>query len=452
MSRRLPTLAFALALLLPLSAAHAIATTFTYQGTLQDGAAPANGDYDFAFVLYTASIGGSSVGTGPITLPGVAVEDGHFTVQLDFGAEAFDGSDRWLEILVKPSGGASYTTLSPRQTVTATPYAMRALALSGPQRIVEAVPVGNDYDEPDAALVVENTHDGPGSPDVTYSIYAENENSSYDNVALEHSAAVYGRGKGSYTYGVLGDAGTVPDFTMPLGSVGVVGRGSSRGVYGVSDNGTGLYAISSGNYGVWGQSENYRGVTGRTNRTDNNYGFYTPDNIFSLNSSIAGSMTQVMYNGGSASLEPGDVVRFAGVHENEKLGIAVAEVAMATELGDAGVAGVVHARFVVEAVADDADGPDPEHAKVALDATPAGAVRPGEYMLVVIQGTAPVKVDALGGAIRPGDPLYVGGHGKAVSAAAVLARGGGPALASFAKALEAPSATSDRIYAFVGVR
>jgi hypothetical protein len=56
------------------------------------------------------------------------VTNGLFTVQLDFGAGAFQGDARWLQIAVKCAGDASYTTLSPRQPLTPAPY---ALALPG---------------------------------------------------------------------------------------------------------------------------------------------------------------------------------------------------------------------------------------------------------------------------------------------------------------------------------
>ncbi|MBY6203548.1 hypothetical protein [Halomonas denitrificans] len=52
------------------------------------------------------------------------VEDGLFQVELNFGGGAFDGSDRFLEITVD---GAP---LSPRQKITATPYALLATGLA----------------------------------------------------------------------------------------------------------------------------------------------------------------------------------------------------------------------------------------------------------------------------------------------------------------------------------
>jgi hypothetical protein len=105
-------------------------TAFTYQGRLDSDGAPANGSYDFQFALYDAAGGGNRWGP-TLTNQAVAISNGLFTVTLDFGAGAFTGADRWLEIGVRPSGGGAFTTLSPRQKLTATPYAMVSGNLSG---------------------------------------------------------------------------------------------------------------------------------------------------------------------------------------------------------------------------------------------------------------------------------------------------------------------------------
>mgnify|MGYP003693919305 CR=1 FL=1 len=63
----------------------------------------------------------------PLPTALVSVTSGVFTVQLDYGAAAFPGVDRFLEIGVRrAASGDSYTVLSPRQPLTATPYAIRA--------------------------------------------------------------------------------------------------------------------------------------------------------------------------------------------------------------------------------------------------------------------------------------------------------------------------------------
>src|SRR5437868_5048075 len=85
----------------PLSA---VGSAFTYQGRLSASGSPANGQYDLQFTLYDAASGGNQVGS-PVVVISQTVGDGLFTVQLDFGSSAFDGSTRWLELAVRQSGG-----------------------------------------------------------------------------------------------------------------------------------------------------------------------------------------------------------------------------------------------------------------------------------------------------------------------------------------------------------
>ncbi len=110
---------------LTVSNARAQTTSFTYQGKLADGGLPANGSYDFQFKLFDALTGGAQQGP-TVTVNGVTVTGGIFTVNLDFGAN-FPGSDRFLEISVKQTSGGTFSMLGPRQQVTSTPYAIRSL-------------------------------------------------------------------------------------------------------------------------------------------------------------------------------------------------------------------------------------------------------------------------------------------------------------------------------------
>ncbi|MFZ5808604.1 MAG: hypothetical protein ACOY16_04900 [Chloroflexota bacterium] len=104
-----------------------LGTAFTYQGQLKKNGSPVNDNCDFQFSLWDAVTGGTQIGS-PQTKTGVSVSNGLFTVQLDFGAGAFQGDARWMEVAVKCAGDASYTTLTPRQPLTPAPY---ALALPG---------------------------------------------------------------------------------------------------------------------------------------------------------------------------------------------------------------------------------------------------------------------------------------------------------------------------------
>jgi len=85
---------------------------FTYQGQLRDGGTNANGAYTMIFKLYDAAGGENQIGSTIITSATLA--NGLFSVNLDFGAGAFNGSARWLDITV--SNGVAQT-LSPRGEV-----------------------------------------------------------------------------------------------------------------------------------------------------------------------------------------------------------------------------------------------------------------------------------------------------------------------------------------------
>ncbi len=91
-----------------------IDATFTYQGQLEENGTPANGTYSMEFILWDAPSGGNLLGS---EAGNIEVTNGRFTRDLDFGTGAFDGNMRWLELEVEN------TILSPRQQITATPYA-----------------------------------------------------------------------------------------------------------------------------------------------------------------------------------------------------------------------------------------------------------------------------------------------------------------------------------------
>jgi len=113
-----------LLILLPLML-QAMSTAFTYQGRLTHAGTAPTGAFDLQFTLYDAALLGNPVGTS-VCCAAVPVSKGLFTVPLDFGNVGFLGDDRWLEIAVKAVGDVTYTTLSPRQSITPTPYALFA--------------------------------------------------------------------------------------------------------------------------------------------------------------------------------------------------------------------------------------------------------------------------------------------------------------------------------------
>lgn len=133
----LPAL-LAFVLLLALAAAPAIAggpsaSTITYQGRLLDNGQPANGLFDLRFQLHASPNQNDPIGPA-IDRANVPVEQGVFSVLLDFGPGAFNGSPRFLSIGVRANASSNYEILEPRQPLTAAPTALFALSgNAGPQ-------------------------------------------------------------------------------------------------------------------------------------------------------------------------------------------------------------------------------------------------------------------------------------------------------------------------------
>ncbi|MFQ3611145.1 MAG: hypothetical protein SNJ72_06560, partial [Fimbriimonadales bacterium] len=84
----------------------AFAQAFTYQGFLRQSGLPANGSFNMTFRLYDVPSGGTALGT--VTLSSVSVNNGLFTVELNFPQPVWNGGLRYLEIQV------GSTTLTPR--------------------------------------------------------------------------------------------------------------------------------------------------------------------------------------------------------------------------------------------------------------------------------------------------------------------------------------------------
>lgn len=123
--------------------AQAQGTAFTYQGKLSDAGQPANGTYDLQFRLFDTLVSGNQVGA-TLVREDVSVSNGIFTVSLDFGAVAFPGANRFLEIGVRPSASTgAFTPLAPLQPVTATPYAIRSLNATNADSAVTAMNATN---------------------------------------------------------------------------------------------------------------------------------------------------------------------------------------------------------------------------------------------------------------------------------------------------------------------
>ena len=93
-------------------------TAFSYQGRLdQNGQPTPNGLYGLSFALYDLASAGNFLGTNLLVVP---VTNGLFTTSLDFGATAFTGDARWLEVGVNTNTVGAiprYQILLPRTRI-----------------------------------------------------------------------------------------------------------------------------------------------------------------------------------------------------------------------------------------------------------------------------------------------------------------------------------------------
>jgi len=286
-------------------AALAQGTAFTYQGKLVDNGNPANGSYDMQFKLFDMLTAGTQQGS--VVVPNVTVTNGVFTVQIDLGVcpPCFNGFDRFLEISVKQTSASTFTTLTPRQPVTSTPYARRSLssasadsaitvvadAIGTPQLsngAVTAAKIGSGAvgtsqlaDNAVSSIKIALPLNLTSGISATPLISATNTFSGNFTVGLRGetsstspgSAGVYGKqgtgsGTGTNPAGVWGDSNNqigVLGTSVSGNGIGVVGSGILYGVNGLSSTGTGVYGIYTGlstGTGVRGESLNGIGVHG----------------------------------------------------------------------------------------------------------------------------------------------------------------------------------------------
>ena len=319
-----------------------VAAEINYQGRLTDAAgAPLNGTHTMRFQIWSAAVDGTQWwDSGDLS---VTVVKGLFNVALGVNPRNFNGGELWLRIYVNGEW------LTPRQELLPVPY---ALGLR---------PGAEITGQPDPAGYVLRV-EMAGAHATRAAIWST---TSTGDAVRGRSAGGYGLA--GYTddgYAVYGqDAGTTTArgyggyFTSQNG-VGVYGASSATpyytnmhvpGVYGSSANGVGVYG--TGKTGVRGESKTDIAVYAQTGNASNNYGLYTPDNIYSLNYHLAGALMQLVQNGGAEPLEPGDLAVFSGMAASLQAGgPPVVQVAKATTAASTAVAGVVYSRFNIAAV------------------------------------------------------------------------------------------------------
>ncbi len=119
-----------------------LGTAITYQGQLRFNDDLASGLFDIQICLFDDL--SEPIPLDCVMSDMVPVEEGVFTVELDFGDMAFVGDERYIELRVRPGGDpGGFIALSPRQLVTPSPEALNAsFSASAPWGGLTNVPAG----------------------------------------------------------------------------------------------------------------------------------------------------------------------------------------------------------------------------------------------------------------------------------------------------------------------
>lgn len=351
-----------------IASAQTLGSAITYQGMFANAGVPASGSYDFEFALYTVASGGTAVQT--VTKAGVVVNGGLINTLIDFGAATYDGQVKWVEVHVRPAGSGSYTTLNPRQALTAAPYAM---GLPMPfQRLV---------------------HTGSAP---SFQITNADGGTAISGVVPTNSGFS----------GVLGTSAAGPGVNgASTASAGVRGTSEQNdGVRGLSTNGTGVHGV--GSTGVWAEggllatdniscnvAGNCQSVVNIRNGSIGNLiiaSAGTPSqDVFRVNGNgsvfangdyNAGGADIAEYVPASEKLEPGDVVE---IDEVDGHAFRLSSQANSTSVG-----GVISTKPGVS---------------LNSSATEESAAK--AMPRLALTGRVPVKVTSENGAIRAGDLL-----------------------------------------------
>jgi hypothetical protein len=382
-----------------------VGTGFTYQGKLTDGGSSANGSYDFRFTLYDGEASNIQI-ESPVILDDVPVTEGLFTVLLDFGT-VFDGTALWMAIGVREgSSTGTYTPLSPRQQLTASPYAINADYLDGQHASAFASVahdhLGETWTGINNSLTISGTF-GPASAPLVLS----NSDPLGDGLLVSSSGDdgvyVVSADNDGVHVNSAGDAGL--EVTNALDGVRI-DSATDRGVEVISAVNGGVYVgyVSNGD----GFDVNFAGDNGIEVSGATNYAGHFTGDIYVSGSCTGCTMAAFGVNASDTLLHPGDLVTIQGVLPDQFESTPMLMQVGPSRPGET-IVGVVQGRAEVKFDQDEA-----EPAATTLQLVPReGAAAPGNYLTIVIYGPMQVRVHPSAEGIHSGTRLTVETNGLA---------------------------------------
>ena len=356
--------------------------TIPYVGQLNNAAGKpvADGVYDFTFSLYDAPERGNLLWTG--TQAGVTVRGGSFLASLGSGAglpkAVLDRKESWLTVSVRGPGEIGFTALAPRQLLpTAGPAAVSALSCPH-SHFGDSWP-GNQPAGPS----ILNMGTGDGLDVRTNGVPAC---SALPRWVLALSSRT--RMTASKQQQIATKAPFTP--TSPNGNgVWAVAGGGGIGVYGKGADGVGGYF----------ESAQFDGLRATTLNPTDYWGAVILDGGLAVSGGCSGcSIAYRGLNGGSATLQRGDLVAAAGVEVDEVTGEPILLVRLASQPDDA-VIGVA-----LGAAASPSE--TQRTGKKAPAKKDTSVIAGGEYLNVMVSGLTQVRVGstkiAVGEHLAPG--------------------------------------------------
>lgn len=384
----------------------------------------------------------------------VAVSDGLFTVELDFGA-VFDGVALWLEIAVRPGASTGgYTILSPRQPLTAAPYAlgMRPGAVirqtkTNPALSIESAGDGIQVDDAakDGIQVGQSGQNGlrvvraegaglrvisAGNGGV-YIDHSDQDAIHIDNAGLdgidinnsgEDGVQVDNAGRHGIRVSSAISSGLYIDHAGDDG-IFICSTGTNNGCDPSFDN-NGIEIGNAEQDGLLVQKAGYAGLRVDSARYGvlvygDYYAGYFGGDITVSGYCIGCTLATFAVNSSDQPLQPGDVVTVQGVQASGVDGVPVLMGVVPASAGQS-IVGVVDGRAEIRIN----DEPRPD--EIGRQLIPRdGPAQPGDYVTIITYGLAPVNVgDSLSArSITAGSKLALDAGGSARSLQTAIVEG-----------------------------